>query len=217
MNDNVSYEALPFSDYYYHIIDVFACFLTVLLVVNVHEIRTFLLLPVRQVGSFSILYTKCSVLLSVALIGLMVLFSVALVILNSISEEKEEAPLVLMQFRMTWALLALPCLIYVAYKQRHIYREVCRRTSLLHVSSRHTNVDYYNAEKLCEEFHLDIFPVKTYEDLYRESPDKTSLSLLHEKLTLAHQHDAFIKEVSSSTLHILAIEKTHKPLTPMLS
>ena len=211
----VPYTAIPFSAYYIPLIDAFIFVSTVLIITNGYNLRGFHLLPVRQVGSFSVTFTKIQFCFSVGMAILTILICVALMILHTISDEETTIPL--NNYRITWALVYLPTLIYVIYSQHCLYREVCRRTSLIHITSHHPNVDYYNAEQLCREFKLAIFPVKTYEDIHRERPDTTSLSLLRTKLILMQQYRVLYEEVSSCTPHLVTIEKTYLPIRTVQS
>ena len=111
-------------------------------------------------------------------------------------------------------LTGLVTLLYILDELRKLDRHVQRCHSLCYIVALHDNVTYYNAEALCDEYALDVFPVKTYQRLYRENP-LTSLHDLAKQLDLSRHYTTLNNELKASHLHMQHIRKSYGPPLPV--
>lgn len=103
--------------------------------------------------------------------------------------------------------LCMAC--YILYKERTIYKEICRRTSILFLLLRFPHLTDHNAEQFCKDFHLDVFPLQTFERLCLQNPQATLFDL-KKFVNTAQWHANTIADFKDTNKHLLCIENAFK-------
>jgi hypothetical protein len=188
--------------------DAFVVLIFLHIILCIRELVSFSFLPTNQLGNFSInrVYARLSIMYTVIFALITSFIAMAIFIYT---QSEHDVPL--HRYLIPSAVISLPILVYIAYRQHLLYIEVCRRASLIYITSQYINIEYYNAERLCDEFNLVVFPIKTYEALYEENPGATSLYTLYKELDTMRRYEAFRKEIITSRPHLLAMVKAHIP------
>ncbi len=94
---------------------------------------------------------------------------------------------------------------YLLPKVDKVYKEICRRSSILFLLRRFDHLTYHNANTFCDEFNLDVFPVTTFERLCRDNP-QTTLFDLKKFVVNAQWHANQLADFKDTEKQLLCVE-----------
>lgn len=184
------------------------------LVVHILNMRQFYALPFDQVGGFTLegLFRRLYETIVCFVITFMCLCIIFIGSIGGINITNKPGDT---EYLSRWVIFG--CNIYILMMtlfifsgHRIIYREIARRTSILYLIGRHPSITHHNADVFCDQFGLDVFPVKIFERLHREKPTLT-LHDLEKVITNAQSHIDFMTVVKDTSAHLRCLQPVIGP------